>query len=174
MSESLEGMYNSMLDNKVPLLWSKVAYPSEKCLSSWIKDVHKRIQFISQWVANGQPSAFWFSGFFFPQGFMTGMLQNFARKSNLPINTLEIATRVVGTPLEQIKESPEDGVYIYGLFMEGGKWDYTKESMTENEKGEMASVCFLFFCFFVFLFFILIVLIAFPCHSLAASCERAH
>ena len=32
--------------------------------------------------------AFWISGFFFPQGFVTGTLQNFARKNRYPISVV--------------------------------------------------------------------------------------
>ena len=39
MSMELEMMFNSFLNNKVPALWEKVAYPSLKPLSSWVIDL---------------------------------------------------------------------------------------------------------------------------------------
>lgn len=47
MSQELEFMYNSFLTNKVPMNWQKVAYPSLKPLSSWIKDFLERVTFIN-------------------------------------------------------------------------------------------------------------------------------
>ncbi len=35
MSEDLEEMYSSLLNNQVPTIWKKVAYSSLKPLSSW-------------------------------------------------------------------------------------------------------------------------------------------
>ena len=46
MSDDLEGLYNYLLDNKVPVLWEKVAYPSLKNLGSWIIDFKKRLAFM--------------------------------------------------------------------------------------------------------------------------------
>jgi dynein heavy chain, axonemal len=80
MSNQLDDVFNSMLDNKVPDIWAKVAYPSLKPLGSWTLDFIKRLEFIQNWIDNGTPTNFWISGFYFTQSFFTGVLQNFARK----------------------------------------------------------------------------------------------
>lgn len=72
----------------MPGNWENVAYPSLKPLASWVKDLHARIAMLREWLVNGQPKSFWLSGFFFPQGFMTGTLQNHARKFQQPIDAL--------------------------------------------------------------------------------------
>jgi hypothetical protein len=41
MSADLDRMYESLLNNQVPEIWTKLAYPSLKPLASWIKDLHK-------------------------------------------------------------------------------------------------------------------------------------
>lgn len=50
MSMNLELMYNSFLLKKVPLLWSKKAYPSLKPLLAWVDDFILRIEFFNQWI----------------------------------------------------------------------------------------------------------------------------
>lgn len=80
MSSELETIFNNLLDNKVPDFWAAVAYPSMKNLGSWILDFLKRLEFIQNWVDSGAPESFWISGFFFTQSFLTGVLQNYARK----------------------------------------------------------------------------------------------
>ena len=44
MSLELEKMMDSVYDNRVPELWSAVAYPSMKPLASWVADLLKRLQ----------------------------------------------------------------------------------------------------------------------------------
>jgi hypothetical protein len=75
MSESLELISTSVFNNQVPDAWFAVGYPSLKPLASWVVDLEERLSFVKKWLDHGHPSVFWISGFFFPQAFMTGVLQ---------------------------------------------------------------------------------------------------
>jgi dynein heavy chain len=66
MSQDLDSMYFSLLNNQVPKLWEKVSYLSLKGLSSWIRDLKERVKFMAEWVVTGGPNCFWISGFFYP------------------------------------------------------------------------------------------------------------
>lgn len=46
MSEEMEKVYQSFLNNQVPSLWSNTAYPSLKPLGSWVKDLILRTAFV--------------------------------------------------------------------------------------------------------------------------------
>ena len=138
MSESLEKMFNSLFDNQVPDMWSKVAYPSLKPLGSWVKDLIERCKFIGGWIKDGNPAVYWISGFFFPQAFITGTLQNYARRVQISIHTISFDFAVIPGELdawERIKEKPEDGCYIRGLYLEAAIWDC--------EKGVVSKIVFL-------------------------------
>ncbi|CAF1657368.1 unnamed protein product, partial [Didymodactylos carnosus] len=56
LSQSLEDMSKSLYNNTVPLLWSKVAYPSLKPLASWAADLLQRVKFVQNWVDDGIPT----------------------------------------------------------------------------------------------------------------------
>lgn len=137
MSSELEAMGTSLYDQKVPLLWEAKAYPSLKPLSSWVKNFLERLEFIAAWIENGIPAVFWISGFFFPQGFMTGTIQNHARRNHLPIDSLSYRFEMIQLGLSDIIEKPETGCYIHGLFVEGARWNTEIQSLDEPFPKEL-------------------------------------
>lgn len=133
MSDALEKMFNSLFDNQVPDNWSKVAYPSLKPLGAWVVDLVARCGFIQAWVDHGTPAVYWISGFFFPQAFITGTLQNYARKVQISIHTISFDFAVVPGALdawEAIKDKPEAGCYIRGLYLEAAIWETDKQMVS--------------------------------------------
>ena len=88
MSEELEAMSNAIFDNRVPPSWVEKGFLSMKPLSSWIEDCNARINFLNEWIKGGTPKVYWVSGFFFPQAFFTGTLQNFARAHTIAVDKL--------------------------------------------------------------------------------------
>lgn len=68
MSQDLDDMYLSFLNNYLPPMWKKVSYSSLKPLSSWFTDLIERVKMMKKWLEVGNPSCYWLSGFFFPQG----------------------------------------------------------------------------------------------------------
>ena len=54
---------------------------------------------------------------------MTGALQTYARKTKIPIDTLNFQTIVLQKHEAELAVGPENGVYIYGLYLQGARWD---------------------------------------------------
>ncbi|KAI8801429.1 dynein heavy chain and region D6 of dynein motor-domain-containing protein [Cladochytrium replicatum] len=158
MSAELDLVFNSLVNNEVPSLWANAAYPSLKPLGAWVKDLIKRIEFVSQWAETGQPQSFWLSGFFFPQGFLTGVLQNHARLHHIPIDTLTFSfyftemedleflagsrpptVQAVKSVSQLATDASSDGVLIRGLYIEGARWDREKSLLQDPFPMEMFS-----------------------------------
>ncbi|KAI5076359.1 hypothetical protein GOP47_0008424 [Adiantum capillus-veneris] len=140
MSPDLEMLCNSIFNNQVPELWASKAYPSLKPLSSWVVDLLQRTDFIQEWIDEGAPPVFWISGFFFPQAFLTGTLQNFARKYKYPIDTVGFNFVIKdGSTAQTLTKPPDDGCYIRGLYLEGCRWDYQRHMLTESRPKELYS-----------------------------------
>jgi hypothetical protein len=69
-----------------------------------------RLKFLQDWIDHGTPVVFWLSGFYFTQSFLTGVLQNFARKYKIPIDQLAFEFEILTVEMG-MKDEPSFGVY---------------------------------------------------------------
>jgi dynein heavy chain, axonemal len=193
MSGELEAMGKSMVIGKVPAMWGAVSYPSLKALGGWVKDFLDRLDFLRKWFeAKKAPPLYWISGFFFTQAFITGTLQNFARKFQIPIDQTDFDFKVL-TPSEEEKARvniASDGAYVHGLFMEGGRWNVVEHYIDESLPRELFISMAYFHLwprvrrkkkyadFFFFLTFYVFICVAFrrqqktfyPCSEMSSDC----
>jgi len=154
MSPELEKLGDSIFNLQVPALWNKVCYPSLKPLGSWVKDLLDRLSFFQSWIDNGQPSVYWLSGFFFTQSFLTGALQNYARKYEIPIDELVFTFQVMSEMgkdlnhesdcyVEKLKKyiskmsPPDDGCFVYGMYLDGASWDWKQNLLAESKPKQL-------------------------------------
>eukprot|EP00398_MALV-I-01_sp_L67-1_P000673 gene673-986_t len=137
MNPELEELGTGLFTNSVPGFWASVGFLSLKPLSAWVTNLTERVKFFSDWIALGDsqsPLSFWLDGFFFPQAFFTGALQNHARANKIAIDKLCFHFKVRddftldGT---DITEDPDSGVYVRGLFMDGARWCSDKHCVDE-------------------------------------------
>jgi dynein heavy chain len=135
MSAELETVYNAMYDGRIPPSWKKRSYPSLKPFGAYINDLLERLAFLQRWLDKGPPPVFWISGFFFTQSFLTGVKQNFARKSRIEIDKLRWEFTVMSKPTYD--QPPADGCYVSGLFLEGAGWDADRRLLCESRPKEL-------------------------------------
>lgn len=188
MSEPLEDAYNALLSQKVPQKWKAISYESRKPLGSWIQNLYMRVDFFAEWaemilnsvdklmkpvltgaknstvdldthdIPCNQPYSFWLSGFYFPQGFLTGVLQNHARKVGISVDSLDFEFSIYKNSLDSVeslsklqdkfsikemafksKTPPEDGVLIFGLFLDGARWNPDLGCLHDSLAGQRFS-----------------------------------
>lgn len=107
----------------MPPLWLKT-YPSLKPLGAWTRDLLQRIDQLARWVEDTYPAVYWLSGFTYPTGFLTAVLQTTARKNSIPIDTLSFEYGVLNVEPGEVTGAPKEGVYVHGVYLEGGGWDH--------------------------------------------------
>ncbi|XP_064811633.1 dynein axonemal heavy chain 6-like [Oncorhynchus masou masou] len=101
---------------------------------------------LQQSLKNRKPRSYWLSGFFFPQGFLTAVLQNSARQKNVPVDSLSFTYHV--QPVDESSSNwskvadktkllfegpapPDEGVLVYGLYLDGASWDPVSHTLQE-------------------------------------------
>ncbi|XP_062072422.1 dynein axonemal heavy chain 2 isoform X1 [Lepus europaeus] len=137
MSTSLEEIFNCIFDAHVPPLWGK-AYPSQKPLASWTRDLAMRVEQFETWASRARPPViFWLSGFTFPTGFLTAVLQASARQNNISVDSLSWEFIVSTVDDSNLVYPPKDGAWVRGLYLEGAGWDRKNSCLVEAEPMQL-------------------------------------
>jgi dynein heavy chain len=137
MTEELESTYQAILKNQIPNSWREMAYPSLKDLASWYQDLLERVEFFRNWYINGKPTSYNLPAFYFPQGFLTSVLQFHSRATKIAIDKLSFDFEFKNIDPSTLTQRPETGCYIRGLYMEGCRYEFTKNILVDNPPGVM-------------------------------------
>lgn len=137
MSAELEAMFNAFFNGQVPANWTSVSYISLKPLGSWVADLIERVAFFKAWLVAGKTDSLWISAFFFPQGALTSALQIYSRATKTAIDSLAWRSEVTRMMPDDVTAPPKTGVYIYGMYIEGARWDKNQMCITESVKGTL-------------------------------------
>ncbi|CAF4402891.1 unnamed protein product [Rotaria socialis] len=124
MNEELRDILDRMYDAKIPSIWLKLSWESST-LGAWFTDFYARNDQYRSWLQlnkDTRPIAFSMAGFFNPQGFLTAMRQEVTRaNAGWSLDNVILTNRIIRTDREALKEPPREGVYVYGLYIEGAK-----------------------------------------------------
>ena len=97
---------------------------------------------MNSWLTLGTPDVFPLPALFFPQGFLTGVLQTHARKYLISINSLKFTYKIVEPAAagDENTQKDHDGVFVSGLWMEGMRWETDRGQIADPNPGEMFSL----------------------------------
>ena len=124
MSEKLRDALDNMYDARVPKAWRDISWLSAT-LGFWFTELLERHAQFYTWCFDGRPNSFWMTGFFNPQGFITAMRQEITRAhKGWALDGVVCANDVTKmNTKDEVTAPPKEGVYIYGLYLEGAGWD---------------------------------------------------
>jgi len=149
MTSRLMESMNAMYDARVPPSW--VLTPSGNELSwlspnlgVWFGNLVERNEQLSTWLTKGRPSCFSITHFFNAQGFLTAMKQEVTRahaKERWSLDDVVLHAEVTEfAGKANVKKAPSEGVYIYGLFLDGCAWSKPDNSLVESEPKKLFAV----------------------------------
>ncbi|XP_043531467.1 dynein axonemal heavy chain 8-like [Chiloscyllium plagiosum] len=132
MSENLTDALDNMYNARVPVVWKRISWDSAT-LGFWFTEFLERNAQFSSWIFEGRPNVFWMTGFFNPQGFLTAMRQEVTRAhKGWALDSVTLHNEVTKLMKDEIKIPPPEGVYIYGLYLDGAGWDRRNIRLTES------------------------------------------
>ncbi|TNN78389.1 Dynein heavy chain 11, axonemal [Liparis tanakae] len=124
ISSSMETLQSALFNDSVPESWVRLAHPSTKTLAQWFNDIMSSCRELDSWTQDlVLPAVVWLSGLFYPQSFLTAVMQSIARRNQWPLDKMALTVDVTKKTKEDFGHPPREGAYIHGLFMEGARWD---------------------------------------------------
>ncbi|KAG5316099.1 DYH5 protein, partial [Acromyrmex insinuator] len=132
MSQGLRKSLDAMYDARIPDKWLKISWESAT-LGFWYTELLERDHQFRQWCIHGRPRVFWMTGFFNPQGFLTAMRQEVTRAhKGWALDSVVLQNVITRYNKEDIKNQPQEGVYVHGLFLEGASLDRKAGKLVES------------------------------------------
>ncbi|KAK9841874.1 hypothetical protein WJX81_008571 [Elliptochloris bilobata] len=135
--DALEALFNA----RIPAEWLACSWEAST-LGNWFLGLLQRHDQLAKWLASGRPKAYWLTGFFNPQGFLTAMKQEVNRKhagDRWALDDVVMTAEVLHPPRDPdaIREAPSEGVYIYGLFLDGCAWSGKEGRLVDSEPKKL-------------------------------------
>lgn len=135
--DALDALFNA----RIPASWLKKSWEAAT-LGNWFTGLLQRFDQLSKWINTGRPRSYWLTGFFNPQGFLTAMKQEVNRRHAADKWALDdvVMTSTVTHPardFESLKDTPAEGVYVHGLYLDGGAWSKSGNRLTDAEPKEL-------------------------------------
>ncbi|XP_024361273.1 dynein-1-alpha heavy chain, flagellar inner arm I1 complex [Physcomitrium patens] len=124
MSTDLDDLSTALFNGELPSMWRKMTAQTQKMLPAWMAWFQRRYQQYKKWIEVGEPVVMWMSGLHIPETFIAALVQSTCRAKGWPLDQSSIYTQV--TPYmhpDEIKDKPQDGCYVTGLYLEGASWN---------------------------------------------------
>ncbi|KAJ9508838.1 hypothetical protein QJQ45_028152, partial [Haematococcus lacustris] len=141
LSGNLIEAVDALFIARIPSFWLAKSWEATT-LGNWFTGMLQRYDQLNKWLNLGRPKGYWMTGFFNPQGFLTAMKQEVNRKhaaDKWALDDVVMTSEVTNPPkdYEALKEAPAEGVYIYGLYLDGCAWSGRDNKLVDSEPKKL-------------------------------------
>jgi len=150
LSEDLETALAALLLRRVPDAWALPGGRRGQGIGTWLEGFQRRAEMVVGWAGlppTEPPPFFSMSRLASPEGLLTSVRRDFARRrgvNGLPFKDMPAFRHNVMSSLGNVSEAiglrpPENGIYVSGLYIEGGRWDIHTAQVEDCRPGELSS-----------------------------------
>ncbi|XP_030369376.1 dynein beta chain, ciliary [Scaptodrosophila lebanonensis] len=138
ITQEMERLDHAIFYDHVPAAWAMLAYPSMLGLQGWFADLLHRIKELAGWLNDFKlPCAIWLGGLFNPQSFLTAIMQESARKHDLPLDRMCLNCDVTKKEKDDVTLPPIEGAFVHELYLDGASWDTQLNSIVALRPKEL-------------------------------------
>ena len=148
MSEQMEALMESIFLNRVPSTWARYSFMTTRNLSSWLDNIKQRLEQLNAWKEDPtkEPFVTFLNRLYNPQSFLTAIKQIVSIDKGVELNKLYIETTPTKrmywetAELPQRKAGGDGGAYVFGMQLQGARWDVNANSVEDSEPKKQFSV----------------------------------
>jgi len=143
MSDQMEALMYDIYLNRVPASWMNLSFESTRGLLSWLDSLKARLEQLNAWKDDPsrlpQPVT-WLNRLKNPNSFLTAIKQVHARRTQIELNRLYIQTDILKKWYWDAELPKTEGALVFGMQIEGAKWDFSGGSLEESEPKKQFSL----------------------------------
>ena len=141
-SDDIAALIDALFSGRPPASWIKSSWESPN-IGTWFQGLLSRHESLHSWLMNGRPKSFWLPGFFNPQGFLTAVKQEVTRRhagDGWALDDVVMVSEVTKYgDVNAVREAPNEGVLVHGLFLEGCQWSAKEGKLVDSEPKTLLS-----------------------------------
>lgn len=135
MTETMESLMDNIALNRVPPIWDKYGFTSQRGLGSWLDNLKARLDQLNVWKDDpiNIPKVTFLNRLFNPQSFLAAIKQVYAGEKGFELNKLTVQTDVMKKLYWEADLPPvKEGAYVFGMQVEGARWDPAVGQLDES------------------------------------------
>ncbi|EFA11266.2 Dynein heavy chain, cytoplasmic-like Protein [Tribolium castaneum] len=123
MTDNLEQLCHSLMKNETPVVWLQKSHSSSRSVSSFVKDLIRRIDYFKNF-SYALDESVWLGGFFNPKAFLTAIKIAYSKEQLVPVDEIFFQ-------IKSVCEKTDKSVVVDGLHLIGASWDEKTQCLNE-------------------------------------------